>query len=105
MKLIDTGILDPGSIVSLGIFDDVGVMGPIIYGVVMIGFFLLMLAFIIFTVVSRRKWAKKQAELMLKNEQINPKTIEKTLKILGGRTKDMEAQSMFRKLYQMVGKA
>ena len=105
MKLIDTGILDPGSGVLLGIFEDVGIMGPIIYGVVMIGVFLLILAVIIFSVVSRRRWARKQAELMLRNEQIDPKTIEKTLKILGGRTKDPQAQSMFRKLYQMVDKA
>ena len=39
---------------------------------------------------------------MLDNNQINPDTIEKTLKILGSRTKDAEAQRMFRKLYEMV---
>jgi len=104
MIAMDVGIwgriTDDG--VFWGIFDDPGIWGPIIYGGVFIGLFLIILIFIIYFVVSRRRWANKQARLMIDSGQINPKTIDKTLKILASRTKNLEAQNLFRKLYNII---
>jgi cbb3-type cytochrome oxidase subunit 3 len=101
MKIIDLGTTTQDGLLW-GIFTDVGIWGPMIYGGVLIGLFLIFLFFIIFFTARRRQWARSQAKSMLEKNQIDPNTIEKTLKILGGRTKDAEAQSMFRKLYEMV---
>ena len=103
MKLIDIGPATQDGLLW-GIFTDVGIWGPMIYGGVLIGLFLIFLFFIIFFTARRRRWARRQATSMLDNNQLDPNTIEKTLKILGGRTKDTEAQRMFRKLYEMVDK-
>jgi len=106
MRAMDAGIFGPdvNGGVFLAIFGDPGIWGPVIYGAVFWGVFMILLGFIMYFVISRRRWAKKQARSMLENGQLDPATIEKTMKILGGRTKDMEAQSLFRKLFEIAEK-
>ena len=106
MRAIDAGILGPdvNGGVFLAIFGDPGLWGPVIYGGVFWGIFMILLGLIMYFVISRRRWAKKQARSMLESRQLDPATIENTMKILGSRTKDVEAQSLFRKLYEMTEK-
>ena len=84
---------------------DVGIWGPIIYGGVFSGLFLTLLGGVLYFYISRKRWAKRQANLMLDSGQVNPETIDKALRILGGRSRDRECQSLFRRLYNLVDKA
>ncbi len=88
-----------------GIFDEPGMWGPIIYGGVLIGLFMTIMGPAMFFSIQRKRQAKKQAKLMLDSGRINPKTIDRTLKILGSKTRDLEAKNLFRKLCDMIEKA
>ena len=83
---------------------DVGIWGPIIYGGVFWGVFMILIGPVIYLTIYRKRQAKKQARLMLDSGRIDPKTIDRTLKILGSKTKDLEAQNLFRKLCDMIEK-
>ena len=75
-----------------------GQWGTIIYGAVMWGLFIVILGILVYFNISRKRWAKKQAKRILDGDNLDLKDIEKALKILAERTKDLEAQNLLREI-------
>ena len=76
--------------------------GYLIYGAIIIGGLSLIGIMAAVLTTSRKRWAKKQAKRMLAESKIDTAVVERTLQILAEKVKDMEAQSLFRQLNDLV---
>jgi hypothetical protein len=76
--------------------------GYIIFGAIIIGVLSLIGIIASILTISRKRWAKEQAKRMLDEGKVDMTVIERTLQLLAETRKDLQAETLFRQLNDLL---
>ena len=76
--------------------------GYIIFGAIIIGVLSLIGIIASILTISRKRWAKEQAKRMLDEGKVDMTVIERTLQLLAETRKDLQTETLFRQLNDLL---